>query len=885
MHQPPKFIQSLLAKICPEYLWEGIAGDLEEQFYYDIEELGYKRAKQNYFWNAVKFIRPEILLRNKFKLKINNTIMITNYIKIAGRHMARRKLFTFINAFGLSIGLAFALLIYLYIQDEHSFDKFHANAERIYRVEEYAYRAWDPDPENPYIQSPWLQTPFAPTVKEELAEVEFAARFDTGEEYVVKSGKKIFTEPITFTDPDFFKMFSFPIVSGNQNEFLKEKHHAIITEAMAKKYFNDVDPLGATLLIDIDGEKEFEVVGVMQNPPANSSLYFDILVNQTHRFNYERSLANWSSFNTPTFVQLRKGADYAQFFDNLQGIRDKYMSERLARSKERYSIPDDVTQFEYHTTRLDNIHLNNNMYWHKVSDPQYSYILGALALLITIIAAINYISLALTTSTLRSTEVGVRKSIGASKNQLISQFAVESVVLVFVSLILGVLLMYLFLPTFNDFTGKAIELNFLNLLEIAGFAVLISLAIGLLAGAYPAFFLSSFSPTRVLKGGASTKVRAGIARPLVLLQFTLSTTLIISAFVMYQQMKYITTKDLGFKKDQVLVVPIQLGWTEEANLAVERVRNNLQNEPDIVSVAGTTSSFNRGWSRYGYEINGENKKAYVWAVDPSYINAMGIELLEGRNFSASIPSDTTALIVNEALVKDMGWDTPLDEYLNWREDTASLGYKVIGVVKDYHFRSLESEIEPMFLSMDKYEIGYYTTLLIKLKAGSLPGALDKVEEAFNESIPDKPFEYTFLDEDIQSQYASFERWMNIMGLATIFALLISGLGLFGLAGINVVNRMKEIGIRKVFGAPVSSIFILVNKQFVLMALIAFIIAAPLASYLMNNWWLGDFQFKIEMGWPIYVVSFLIGLTVALLTVTYHGIRAARLNPTSTLRYE
>ncbi|MEQ8926699.1 MAG: ABC transporter permease [Fulvivirga sp.] len=885
MHQPPKYMQSLLERLCPEYLWEGIAGDLEEQFYYDIEELGYKKARQNYFWNAVKFIRPGILMRNKFKLRINNTIMISNYFKIAGRHMARRKLFTFINAFGLSIGLAFALLIYLYIQDEHSFDEFHVNKDRIYRVEEYAYRAWDPDPENPYIQSPWLQTPFAPTVKEELAEVEFAARFDTGEEYVVKSGKKIFTEPITFTDPDFFKMFSFSVISGNKNEFLKEKHHAIITEAMAKKYFNDVDPLGATLQIDIDGEKEFEVIGVMQNPPANSSLYFDILVNQTHRFNYERSLANWSSFNTPTFVQLRKGADYAQFFDNLQGIRDKYMSERLARSKERYSIPDDVIQFEYHTTRLDNVHLNNAMYWHKVSDPQYSYILGVLALLIIIIAAINYISLALTTSTLRSTEVGVRKSIGASKNQLISQFAVESVVLVFISLILGVILMYLFLPTFNDFTGKEIKLNYLNLLEIVGFAIVISLSIGLMAGAYPAFFLSSFSPTKVLKGGSSTKVRAGVARPLVLLQFTLSTTLLISAFVMYQQMKYITTKDLGFNKDQVLVVPIQLGWTEEANLAVERVRNNLQNEPNIVSVSGTTSSFNRGWSRYGYEIDGENKKAYVWAVDPSYMDAMGIELLEGRNFSPSIPSDTTALIVNEALVKDMGWENPLEEYLNWREDTASLGYKVIGVVKDYHFRSLESEIEPMFLSMDKNEVGYYTTLLIKLKAGSLPTALERVEKAFNESIADKPFEYTFLDDDIQAQYASFERWMNIMGFSTLFALLISGLGLFGLAGINAINRTKEIGIRKVFGAPVSAIFILINKQFVFMALIAFIIAAPLASFLMNNWWLEDFKFKIEMGWSVYVLSFLIGLTVALLTVTYHGIRAARLNPSNTLRYE
>ncbi|HEU5289078.1 MAG TPA: FtsX-like permease family protein, partial [Cyclobacteriaceae bacterium] len=315
-----------------------------------------------------------------------------------------------------------------------------------------------------------------------------------------------------------------------------------------------------------------------------------------------------------------------------------------------------------------------------------------------------------------------------------------------------------------------------------------------------------------------------------------------------------------------------------------RFRDRAQQEALIVSVTGTTSSFNNGYSRYGYKIKGEQKAAFVYGVDPNYISTLGIELIAGRNFDAAIASDSNAVIVNEALVKDMKWSDPLNEHLNWREDTVGLGDKVIGVVKNYHFLSLEQDFEPMFLSMDKKDVGYLTDMLVKVSSADVSGGLEKVKSIWKELNPNRPFDYTFLDEDVAKQYKSYQRWMNIMGLSTGFAIIISCLGLFGLAGVNALNRTKEIGIRKVMGAELINIFVLLNKQYVWLAMIAFVLAAPASWYIMNKW-LADFQFKISMGWWLFAMSMLAGLAIAILTVSYHAIKAALVNPAETLKYE
>ena len=879
--RPPQRIYNFMEWACPNYLWEGIAGDLEEQFYDDLEVWGAKKARRNYFWNAIRFLHPSILLRNKLNYSNNNTIMISNYIKVARRNMARHKLFTFINAFGLSIALAFSILIYLFIKDEQSFDRFHTNIDNIYRIEEKVYNAWDPNPEEPFSYSAWLQTGLAPALKDEISQVKYATRFNAGGDIVITVDDEVFSAPLGYADHDFFRMFTFEVLAGNPDEFLTADDHIILTPEMADKLYGTRDVLGKTLTVDNWGVKSYKVVGLVAAPPANSSLQFKMLANQTNRPFYERNMENWQNFNSPTFVQLHNNSDLADFQQGLDGIVEKYMSKGLEERVERYNIPADIDPFDYQYKNLADIHLDTEVSWTNSSDPQYSYILTALAILILLIACINYISLSLTTSAARKIEVGVRKAIGAQQNQLIGQFTVESVLTAFISLVLGIALMLLFLPGFNEFTRKSIELHAEIMLQITALALVLSLVIGFLAGSYPAFFLSRFKPATALKGRFSNKMKTGFTKPLVILQFALSAFLIISSVIMYQQMSYVTTKDLGFDQEQVLVVPTQLGWTDESDQFIERLRQRLMHEGFVERVGGTSSSFNQGWSRNGYTIDGENKSAYTYVVDPEYVPTLKLDLVAGRNFDPAIASDSTALIVNEALVADMGWENPLDEYLNWREDSLGPGAKIIGVAKDYHFLSLNRTIEPLLLNMNN---GHLLNALIRLKPGNTSEQLASVERVYKELAPDKPFEYTFMDEDIARQYASYQRWMKIMGLATLFAILISCLGLFGLAGINAINRTKEIGIRKVFGADVSTIFILMNRQFVLLAIAAFVIAAPLSWYIMTQW-LEKFEYSITIGWQVFAISIGLGLLVALFTVTYHGLKAAWLNPASTLKYE
>jgi len=813
--------------------------------------------------------------------------MIGNYFKVASRNILKRKMYSFINAFGLSVGIAFCILIFLFIMDEKSFDQFHANKNQIYRIEEKSYDTWHENPNDPYYRSAYLMKGLQPALKEELPEVSSATRYNPSHNGIVRYNDKVFSEKeIAYVDADFFKMFSFKLVAGNPDKIFNGKLETAITPAIAKKYFGDESPLGKPLRIDVDGDKEFMIVAIIEAAPANSSLKYDILVPQENVGHYERNLNQWGNFNTPTFVQLIPNTDLKKFKSSLDKVIQKHMGDKLEKWRKEAvkPIPANVKMLELEFTQLPDWHLKKEISWDKVSDPQYSWILGGIAALILIIASINYISLALTTSASRKTEVGIRKVAGAQRQQLVWQFSIESIVLSVISMIIGIGLVFLFLPSFNQFTDKAITISFSNIVLVLWASLGLTVFIGMFAGSYPALFLSGFRPALVLKGTFTSKVQAGFTKPLVVIQFVLSAFLIMSSVIMYRQMKFITTKDLGYNKEQILVVPTQTGYNKEADKTVERFRTRLQAEPSVVSVAGTGLSFNQGFSRYGYKIKGEQKAAYVYGVDPYYLSTLGATLASGRNFDVRIPADSDALIVNEALVRDMKWTDPLNEYLNYREDSTSLGAKVIGVVKDYHFLSLEKNIEPMFLSMNKKDVGFLTKILVKITPGEIPDKIEKIRKVWKELSPDKPFEYSFLDEDVARQYKSYQRWMSIMGLSTGFAILISCLGLFGLSGINALNRTKEMGIRKVMGAELKNIFILLNRQFIGLAMIAFAVAASLSWYVMNKW-LKDFQFKIKIGWELFAVSMATGLTVALLTVSYHALKTAWLNPAQTLKNE
>jgi len=820
-------------------------------------------------------------------MRLTQTIMIRNYVKVASRNILKRKVYSFINAFGLSIGIAFCILIYLFIEDERSFDKFHTNKEYLFRIEAKSFDTWNEDPDNPFQTDAWLQTGLKQVLKDELPEIELATRINTNDGIIFHYGTLVFTEKVTFVDRDFFEMFSFPLLAGSKEKLFSDKSEVVITPDIAKKYFGAEDPLGKTITLDIQGEKSFTVSGIIDAPPANSSLDFRILVSQEHRPGYERNLTQWGNYTTPTFVQLHPNTDFKKLSANLDGLVQKYLGDRLERRRKEsvMPVPADVKLLEYTYTKLPDIHLKKEVGWDKVSDPQYSWILGGIAVLILLIACINYISLALTTSASRRTEVGIRKVAGAQKNQLVYQFGFESILLALISMIFGIGLVFLFLPSFNEFTGKGIQLTRSNLVSLLAFSAGVAVLVGIVAGSYPAFFLSGFRPAQVLKGRFTSKLHAGFTKPLVIAQFALSSFLIISSVIMDRQMSYITTKDLGYNNEQILVIPTHSGWRSlEPDNMVVRYRNALQKVHSVISLAGTTASFNRGFSRYGYRIDDEQRSAYVYGVDPFYLSTLGIDLVSGRNFDDQIPADSNAVIVNEALVRDMKWVDPLAEYLNWNEDSTTLGAKVIGVVKDYHFLSLEQNIEPMFLSMDRRGIGNLTEMLVKIAPGDIPGSVEALRKEWKEVSPNTPFDYYFMDEDVARQYDAYQRWMKIMGLSTAFAILISCLGLFGLAGINALNRTKEIGIRKVMGAELVNIFLLLNKQYVWLAVIAFVIAAPASWYVMNQW-LSDFKFAIAIGWELFALSMAGGLLIALLSVSYHAIRTALINPAQTLKYE
>lgn len=808
--------------------------------------------------------------------------MIENYYKVAFRNIVKRKLYSFINSFGLSIGIALCLFIYLFIQDEKNFDQFHVNKKDIYLInnKRFDYMAFRNGDKEPFGEEVNQNAKLGEVMVEELAEVQHMTRYVASINGLMRYQEKVFSENFTGVDSGFFKIFSFKQLAGNHSNLFKNNTDIVITPKVALKYFGEEDPIGKTVSLDLSGESIYTVVGVIDSPPSNSSISFEILI-PLAKIPWFQS--TWDSHGYPTFVKLHSGTNLNSFKRNLNQLNEKYTGEASREFRDREKIPEEFKMEELYFTNLTDIHLNPKIKWEKSNDPKYSLILGGIAVLILIIACINYISLALTSSSSRKTEVGIRKISGAVKRQLVIQFVMESVVLAFISMVIGLLLVILFLPTFNSFTNKNILLSTANWMQFIVLSILLTCCVGVIAGSYPALYLSGLNPAKILKGGLAAKVNMWFAKPLLVIQFGLSAFLIMSSFVMFQQMKFITTKDLGYNQHQLLSIPTQQGMDSTSIGFVENFRSSMQNDPSIKSIAGSSIPFTYGTLTLGFKNKGEAKKASMYIVDPNYIPTLEIQLMEGRNFNALNPADNKdAIIVNEALVKEMKWSDPLNEHLNWHFEEG-LGSKVIGVVKDHHYLSLERSIDPMFLTMDK-TFGQYQYILVKLSSTDIPGSIKRLEQAYKTLAPDKPFEYSFLDEKVAQQYQSYERWMNIMGLTTGFAILISCLGLFGLAGTNVVNRTIEISIRKVLGSRVRDIFVLLNSQFVWLSVIAFVLATFPTWYVMNKW-LNSFQFKIHVSWISFAISIGAGLLVVLITVSYHTVKAIRVNPAETLKYE
>lgn len=818
--------------------------------------------------------------------------MLKNYLKIAFRNIRKQKLYSLINIAGLSIGIACCIVIYLFIQDEYSFDRFHDNAENIYRIEELRYQKpnseieptpfYDASLPDGVSKSPWLPLPLGPTIAELFPEIEHFSRIEEST-FLARRENHSFRQEVLLADSAFFRMFSFPLLEGTPEDALNDPGKVVLTPETARKYFNEENPVGKTLIVTIQGEEQlFTVSAIAKSPPENSSISFSMIIRIENEPYYEFNADRWSSFNTPLFVTLAPGASPGQFVAKLRDFATERYADSWKGARDRLGMPEDATVAEFDITPLTGIHLDVAAYWHKVSNPLYSYILGAIAVLILIIACINYITLALARSSGRAKEVGIRKASGAQRRQIAVQFWGETQLLSLLAMLAGVCLAKLALPLFNTIAGKTLSISYTGDAGFLGVLLGITLVSGILAGSYPALILSRFEPVKVLKGIKAYTFKPRLTKALLVIQYSLSIFLIISSLVMYRQMEFVSGKELGYDEEQVVFIPTHTGWNEKGTRLMERYRTVLSDMPAVKNVSGMAPALTMGSNVYAFGVDGEMKRSHIYYVDENLINTLGIELIAGRNFAEDRPSDVTgSIIVNESLVESMHWEDPIGQQLPWSgEENPST---VIGVVKDFHFQSMESEIEPMLFHMDP-EQGGISSVAVKIGQGMIAETLPKLEAAWKEVAPFTPFNYWFLDDALAQQYEDYQRWLNIMAVSTVLAILIACLGLFGLAGLTAVNRTKEIGIRKVLGAGMEQILVLLNKDIVTLIAVSLIMAAPLSWYIMEQW-LKDFAYRIDIGAGVFVLSALSVLVIAILTVSYHSVKAATVNPVESLRSE
>lgn len=801
-------------------------------------------------------------------------------------------MYSFINLFGLAVGVAFVVLIYLFIRHELSYDRFHTNVDNIYRVVAVDYNESGVQEQYDLLGYPkavegidkytWLPVRLGEALRAEIPEVRQFTRYDNGD-YVVQKENFTQLEEVHFVDSSFFEIFSFPLERGTPEDVLQDPNSIVITPEIARRYFGRQDPVGENLTFQLnDSVAVFTVSGIAEPPPSHSSIQYQILMRIENRPFYKENYQNWNSYNTPLFLELVDGATQTGVEAKMEVFLQRQYEQTLEDRRTRRKLKPEDPVSAFVLTPLKDVHLDASTYWEGRGNSLNMFILGGIALLILIIACLNYIALSLAGASSRILEVGVRKVLGSSPRQIARQFWLEAQLLVVLALVVAVALVELFLPTFNRFVERSLDFGWQAKLSLLFPLLAIAVVTGLLSGSYPAFVLSRFRPVFALRGNNTYRFRPPLVKGAVVVQFALSVFLIISSLVMFRQMRYINTKDLGYSGDQVLVIDPHTGWSDEGEKLMNHLKTELSDFPDIVSVSGTSTSFSRGYNQNGYGTpDGEMHTTYVYRVDPSYLPLLDFELIAGRNFSEEHPTDETeAIIVNEALLADLGIEDPIGAEVPWRPD---VNRKIIGVVKNYHFLDLTHEIEPVLMHTNPAQ-GKITNLLVKLSGNNIPQTLATLQSSWRKIAPDKPFDYRFLDEDIASQYESYKRWISIIGVATAFAIFIACLGLFGLAGILTVNKTKEIGIRKVLGAGLSQILLLLNKDLGKLTILALIIATPLAWYVMNQW-LDNFEYKIELSWWVFALGAVVCLVLAVGTVGYHALRAALRNPVEALRNE
>jgi len=867
---PPNWIVKCLEKVCPAYLLDEIVGDFYERYAHLAESKSEKYANRKAF-GFLLLSAPRLILQRRYH-QPTSIDMLRNYFLIAIRNIKRQWGYSLINILGLAVGLACCMLIGIYVFHELSYDTFNEKKEKLFRVN-VTYSSSG-------RSGKMFMTPTAllPTMKREFTEVKEGVRVFNVSQFspviVQKENVKYQEEQFLYVDSTFFDVFSFKLTKGNPTTCLVKPNSLVITEESAAKYFAEEDPMGE--VVKVDG-KDYTITGVLENLPNNSHIRFDFLASFSSLRASQSEI--WFSANYATYVEISSPEVARQLEDDITTAVNKMLGDKLG-----------DTTIDFELMPLTDIHLKSDVpnEMQPQSDMRYIYIISVVGLLILVIACINYMNLATARSVERSREVGMRKVLGAVRKQLFYQFMGESAIITLLAMVIALIVVNISIVPFNQLTGKELSTTDVFSTPMLVGLGLVFLIVTFLAGAYPAITLSSFTPSKVLKGRFTRSKTGSLMRKvLVVLQFSISIFLIIGTLVIYKQLNFMRDKKLGYDKENVIILPTD----REVNKNFETIKTELEKREDVLSVSSASESptdINGGYSIQIPSLLDQSMSVNAVTVDKSFLETMDMQLVSGRNFTNTdhilaikekYEERKYAFIVNQELV-----DKLLQDEQNILGTTASLNGRegeIVGVVEDFHFTSLHRKINPLVLFIEPAQ---FNKLFIRIKSQNLQKTLVGIEEQCKTIVPDRPFIFQFMDDEYAAMYRNEVRLSNVFTVFAVLAIVIACLGLFGLVSFAVEQRNKEIGVRKVLGASIPSLFFLISKDFSKLVLIAFLLAAPIGYWLMDQW-LTDFEYRTSIGVLPIVVSVVSAMMVAYITVSYQSIKAALLNPAETLRTE
>ncbi|MBZ5855824.1 ABC transporter permease [Flavihumibacter profundi] len=795
--------------------------------------------------------------------------MIKNYFRVALRNLWRNKIFSGINIAGLSVGLACCMLILLYLKDEVSFDRFHKNQAQIYRIISQIS-----SPDGKVNKNGITGMMPGPEFKASIPEIESFVRLQ-GNGYTIKHNSEIYDQPVLVVDDNFFSVFSFPLVEGSAANAFSDMHNVVLTEATAKKYFGNKKAVGQVLnLKNGDKFEPFVVSAVAKNIPQNSSIQFEMLVPMKF-VQSQNNDTEWINFFLNTFVVLKPGTDWQKVAAKFDKVFEVKAADQIKQAAEKYNFKEKIS---FGLQPLLDIHLSTEYTAQngldKASNPVYSYILSGIAIFILLIACINFINLTVSRSLKRAKEIGIRKVVGGQRKQLVMQFLGESMILSLISFVLALVLVFLILPVFNSLANKSLAFSYLADAPLIIGYIALFLITGLLAGFYPAMVLSGFNPVQTLYGRQRFTGKNYLSKGMVVFQFSLACLLIIATIVIYSQFNYLMKFDLGYNVKNV--GRVNVGNIDKEKLAL--FGNELMKNPAIEKV---TANQGGRWGTIAQVNNGTDISFDFKIIDHNYFPLFEIPIVQGRNFSPDLASDTAeGAIVNQSFVEKAGWKNPIGEKVDFFYNKKK--YTVIGVIRDYHYQSLAEKIQPqLFITNPAYKYG---DVFIKFKPASIASVQPYIAATFKNFFPVQPYQFNSKELDTASQYESELKWKQMITFSAILTIFISCIGLFGLATFAAEKRTKEIGIRKVLGASIPVIVRTLSTDFLKLVLLSTLIASPVAWWVMNKW-LDNYPYRIQITWWVFGLTILLATGIALLTISYQAIRAAMANPVNSLKTE